>query len=350
MNAAPGLKYLGKSRSWLIFLVVLHAIVIAAGFIAPYSPTEQDRDHPYIRPSGIHFFDTSGAWHARPFIYGTREKAGAFGEYESNTMERLPLQFFITGAHYRLLGFARCSTHLFGVDNGRVNLLGTDGYGRDLLSRILFGGQTSLFTGLLAATIALSLGVITGVLAGFFGGWVDGTAMRLAELCLALPWIYLLFALRAFLPLSVSAVKAFFLIVMAIGTLGWARPARLIRGAALSAKERDFVRAARGFGASNFYLMRKHVLPQMEPIVLTQAAILVPQFVLAEVTLSFLGLGIPEPTPSWGNLLTSLQQYSVLTSYWWMYLPAVAMVPFFIGYLSLSSSLQYTSRTAKIDP
>src|ERR1035438_5841469 len=121
--------------------------------------------------------------------------------------------------------------------------------------------------------------------------------MRLSELFLALPWLYLLFALRAFLPLAVSPLNAFFLVIVALATVGWARPARLVRGVVLSAKERDFVRAARGFGARDGYLLRRHIVPETRGVLLTQAAILVPQFVLAEITLSFLGLGIPEAVP-----------------------------------------------------
>lgn len=185
--------------------------------------------------------------------------------------------------------------------------------------------------------------------AGYYGGWRDELLMRIAELFLALPWLYLLFALRAFLPLAVSPFDAFLLVVVVIGFVGWARPARLVRGVVLTVKERDFVRAARGFGASNFYLLRRHIFPETAGVLLTQAAILVPQFVLAEMTLSFLGLGVPEPAASWGNLLASLQQYSVLVSYWWMYLPALVIVPFFLGYLGLASALQERSGTYKID-
>jgi peptide/nickel transport system permease protein len=163
-----------------------------------------------------------------------------------------------------------------------------------------------------------------------------------------LPWLYLLFALRAFLPLTVSPLEAFVLVIVVLGTVGWARPARLVRGVVLSAKERDFVRAACGFGASDAYLLRRHILPATSSVLLTQAAILVPQFVLAEMTLSFLGLGVPEPVPSWGNLLANLQQYSVLVSYWWMYLPALAVVPFFLGYLRLASALQEHANPYKI--
>jgi peptide/nickel transport system permease protein len=178
-----------------------------------------------------------------------------------------------------------------------------------------------------------------GAVAGYYGGWKDEVLMRLAELLVALPWLYMLFALRAFLPLAVSPLEAFILIVVVIAAVGWARPARLVRGVVLSAKERDFLRAARGFGASDWYLLRRHVLPETTSVLLTQAAILVPQYVLAEMTLSFLGLGVPEPVPSWGNLLANLQQYSVLMSYWWMYLPALAMVPFLIGYLGVTTAL-----------
>jgi peptide/nickel transport system permease protein len=218
-----------------------------------------------------------------------------------------------------------------------------------LLSRVLFGGQVSLLAGLIGAGLTLSIGLCIGTAAGFWGGWKDEVLMRVAELFLALPWIYLLFAMRAFLPLTVPPLKAFLLVVMVIGAVGWARLARMVRGIVLSAKERDFVRAARGFGASGGYLLRRHILPETMSVVLTQAAILVPQFVLAEMTLSFVGLGVPEPVPSWGNMLASLQHYNVLVSYWWMYLPALAIVPFFLGYLALASLLQVSYRTSKID-
>jgi peptide/nickel transport system permease protein len=338
-----------KQRLVLLLLVLLHGIVLVGGFVAPYDPIRQDRERPYAPPARIHFVDGQGKFHPRPFVYAQRLRAGSFDQYEDDCATSIPLKFFVSGASYRLLGVIAAKGHLFGADGGTANLLGTDGYGRDLFSRILYGGQISLLAGVLAASVSLLAGSIVGSVSGYFGGWTDSIAMRLAELCLALPWLYLLFGVRAFLPLLVSPVKAFLIVVITIGVLGWARPARLVRGVALSAKERDFVRAARGFGASHAYVLRRHILPQTKSVILTQAAILIPQYVLAEVTLSFLGLGIPEPAPSWGNLLSSLQQYSVLSSYWWMYLPAVAMVPFFFGYLALSSALQEGRRAAKMD-
>lgn len=333
---------------WIVLLVVLHAIVILAGFFAPYDPTQQDRRSPYLPPMRIHFVDAQGHFHARPFVYAVQVREGTFNQYEENAARPVQLRFFVQGARYRLLGLLPMRLHFFGGENERIYLLGSDSYGRDQLSRFLYGGQVSLFAGLLGAGITLFLGLSVGALAGFYGGWRDDLLMRLADLFLALPWLYLLFALRAFLPLAVSPLQAFFLIIAVLGAVGWARPARLIRGVVLSAKERDFVRASRGFGATGGYLLRRHILPEAWSVLLTQAAILVPQFVLAEMTLSFIGLGVPEPVPSWGNLLSSLQQYSVLVSYWWMYLPALIMVPFFLGYLGLGSRLQQYGEAYKI--
>jgi peptide/nickel transport system permease protein len=336
-------------KRWLLALAVLHGIVACAGFFAPYNAAEQDRKRPYLPPMKIHLVDTQGHFHLRPFFYAMRLREGSFDQFEEDTGQILPLRFFVGGARYQLLGLVPSRLHLFGAQTARLYLLGSDAYGRDQLSRILYGGQISLLAGLLGAGLTLAIGVAIGAIAGYFGGWRDGLLMRVAELFAALPWLYLLFAFRAFLPLSVSSVQAFFLIVLVIGAVGWARPARLVRGVVLSARERDYVRAARGFGATDGYLLRRHILPETSSVILTQAAILVPQFVLAEMTLSFLGLGVPEPVPSWGSLLASLQQYSVLVSYWWMYVPALAIVPFFLGYLGLASALQEDAGTGKIE-
>ena len=330
----------GKLAKWLVVLGALHGVIACAGFFAPYDPLEQDRERPYAPPMKLHFRDAQGRFHTRPFFYPLRMREGSFDQYDEDIVRAMPLKFFADGSNYKLLGLVPSHLHLFGASRARICLLGTDGYGRDQFSRILYGGQVSLLAGLLGAGVTLLFGLGIGTAAGYYGGWRDEVLMRLTELFLALPWLYMLLGLRAFLPLSLSPLEVFLLIVIVIGLVGWARPARLIRGVVLSAKERDFVRAARGFGAPDGYLLLRHVLPETSSVLLTQAAILIPQYVLAEMTLSFLGLGVPEPQASWGNLLANLQQYSVLMSYWWMYLPAVAMVPFFLGYLGLASALQ----------
>ena len=343
------MKLRANLRAWVLVLAVMHAVVACAGFFAPYDPGEQDREHPYAPPSAIHFRDGYGSLHIRPFVYPLQPVAGFSDRYREERAAPAPIRFFVTGQGYRLLGLLPCRLHLFAADGARVALLGTDGYGRDQFSRLLWGGQISLFAGLMATALALTFGLFVGATAGYWGGWTDEILMRIAELFLALPWLYLLFAIRAFLPLTVSPLGAFFLVTGVIGLVGWARPARLVRGVVLSARERDYVRAARGFGASHAYILRRHILPQTASVLLTQAAILAPQYVLAEVILSFLGLGVPEPAPSWGNLLAIIQQYNVLTSYWWMMLPVLVLTPFFLGYLGLASALQGWADPSKME-
>src|SRR6266849_2987823 len=213
-----------SARSRLLFCVAvlgaLHLGVACAGFFAPYDPVAQDREHPYAPPMRLHFVDTQGQIHPRPFFYAQALRAGSFEEYEENRARAIPVKFFVSGAPYHVLGVFPLRMHLFGGGGVPMYLLGSDAYGRDLLSRILFGGQVSLLAGLIGAGLTLSIGLCIGALAGFWGGWKDEVLMRMAELFLALPWIYLLFALRAFLPLTVPPLQAFLLVVMVIGGVG----------------------------------------------------------------------------------------------------------------------------------
>jgi peptide/nickel transport system permease protein len=316
-------KHRYKLRIAFMLLAVVHAAIVFAGFLAPYGFASQDRELPFAQPTRLHFFDTQGSFHARPFVYGLVTDPSQPNAYVIDSTQEYPIHFFVAGAPYKIAGLLPARMHFFGIDEpGRILLFGSDAFGRDQFSRFLYGGQLSLLAGLLAAAISVTLGMFIGGLAGFYGGWIDEALMRGGDLFLALPWLYLLFAVRAALPLHVSQRQVFVLLVAVMGLIGWARPARLIRGVALSAKERNFVLAARGFGASNAYILRRHVLPQ------------------AYVTLTFLGLGVGEPMPSWGSLLSSLQQYYVLASYWWMFLPALFLMPLFLAYYVAADALQ----------
>lgn len=322
-------------------LAGFHIAILFAGFISPYAVSTQNRDCPYAPPSRIHFVDSHGKFHVRPFVYQWTAVPQGYGSYKEDRQKAYPIRFFVAGARYKLAGIFSSRSHLFAVDApGRLFILGTDEYGRDQFSRLLYGGQISLAAGWIAAVFSIFLGAVIGGLAGFYGGWIDDMLMRGGELFLALPWLYLLFAVRAALPLQVSQWQVFLLLILVIGMIGWARPARLIRGIVLSAKQRDFVTAARAFGASDAYLLRRHILPQTYGVMLTQMTFLVPQYILAEVTLTFLGLGVGEPMASWGSLLASLQQYFVMASYWWMFLPALLLIPVFFGYYTLADALQ----------
>jgi len=332
-----------------IFLLALHLAILLAGFVAPYQPAMQNRDFPYVPPTRIHFVDARGHLHFRPFIYQAVARADSLYEYTEARDQEFPVRFFVSGSKYKIAGWLPSHTHLFGVNApAQVFLAGTDNYGRDQFSRILYGGQISLAAGLLATTVSLLLGLCLGCVSGFYAGWIDESAMRLAELFLVLPWLYVLLAVRAFLPLHISPSQTFLLLVAVIGTIGWARPARLVRGIVLSARSRKYVTASRGFGASDAYILRRHVLPHTYGTLLTQAALLVPQYVIAEVTLSFFGLGLSEPKPSWGNLLANFEQYNVLVSYWWMFAPALALVLVSLGYLTVANAFHQQLQSGSI--
>lgn len=323
----------------LCCLFAAHLAIFFAGFVAPYDSAAQNRDSPYAPPTRIHFVDHQGHFHLRPFVYRIAASPDDLYQYVEDPGREYPIHLWTNGSEYKIAGVFTSHLHWFGVDEpAQISIAGTDSYGRDQFSRILYGGQMSLAAGLLATAWSLALGLLVGCLAGFYGSWIDESTMRFAELFLVLPWLYLLLAVRAFLPLHITPAQTFFLLIAVIGTIGWARPARLIRGIVLSAKARKYVLASRGFGASDCYILRRHVLPHTYGVLLTQAALLVPQYIIAEVTLSFFGLGLGEPTPSWGSLLASLQQYNVMVSYWWMFAPALALVIVSFGYLSIANA------------
>ena len=184
-----------KLTTCLVLLGGLHGLVAFAGFFAPYDPAAQDRMAPYLPPMRVHLIDAQGRWHLRPFAYVSEAHRGS-ERYRETVPEAVPVKFFVEGSGYRALGFISARTHLLGTDRSALHLLGTDAFGRDLFSRILFGGQISLLAGLLGAVITLVLGLSLGAAAGYYGGWRDEALMRVAELFLALPWLYLLFGLR----------------------------------------------------------------------------------------------------------------------------------------------------------
>lgn len=320
----------------LVLLAALHLVILCAGFVAPYEPTAQNRDLPYTPPTRLHFWDASG-FHLRPFIYAWTPAGDG---YREDRTRAYPIHAFVRGDSYNFLGLAETNLHLFGVDDpGKLLLSGTDAFGRDEFSRVLLGGQISVAAGIVATAVTLFVGTLVGVIAGYYGGWIDEALMGATELFLVLPWLYFLLGVRAFLPLHVSPARTFLLLTGVIGLIGWARPARLVRGVVLSARARNYVSAASGFGGSDFYLLRRHILPETLGIVLTQAALLVPRYIAAEVALSFFGLGVSEPVPSWGNMLSALQQYSVLISYGWLLAPAAALFVTSVMYYLLADAL-----------
>jgi peptide/nickel transport system permease protein len=319
-----------------LFLAAVSLCLIFPEFLAPYDPAEQHRDYPYAPPMRLHWRDDHGRFHLRPFVYGLQSDSTA-DAYSEDRSREFAIGVVARGPTRQWLGVVPISYRLLSVESpGALFLLGTDGLGRDQWSRLLYGGRVTLLAGLCAAGLALSVGILLGSLAGYLGGWVDAASMRLVELFLAMPWLYLLLAVRAFLPLRVSPLQSFAVIVFILGLVGWARPARILRGVVRSVREQEFVVAARSAGAGPWFILSRHVIPQAASVIRTQAALLIPQYMLAEVTLSYLGLGVSESVASWGNMLQSVQQLSALRHAPWLLAPAVLMIPVFWSFSVLA--------------
>lgn len=321
------MAFVRKLRFPALALACVYAIFAMAPFLAPCDYETQNRTVALAPPTPIHFVDQNSRFHLRPFVYRWKQQPGTLREYEEDRTIAFPIYFFVSGSPYKIIPSVSVRRHLFDTcPGGNVFMLGTDEYGRDVFSRVLYGGQISLFVGLLAAGLSVTLGLIAGTVAGYYGKWLDQTIMRAAELFLAIPWLYLLLTIRAFLPLHMDPRGVYVLLIGIAGAIGWARPARLVRGVVLSGRDREYILAAKGFGASDFYILSAHVLPQAYSVAMTQVRLYIPQYILAEVVLSFFGLGVSEPVPSWGNMLARLENLFVLESGWWMYSPAILLV------------------------
>lgn len=311
--------YLNLSAGALLLLYLLAA---GAPFFAPYSHKEQFRDFFYAPPTRIHFRDAEGGWHLRPFVY-EYERAGSTPQYH-RTWRRLPVYFFVKGTPYRMMGVT-WDRHLLGlIDTPRkIFLLGSDGLGRDLFSRILYGAQVSLTIGLVGIILAGVLGAISGGVSGYFAGWLDTLFMRTADALLSLPGLFLVLGIRALFPLELSAMDIYWVLVLIFTLMGWASVTRVVRGQVLSLKTQDYVLAARAAGASHWRILRRHILPFTSHYLLVQSTVFIPAYILGEVTLSFLGVGVQEPDASWGNLLAEAASIQAMTRFPWLLSPAL---------------------------
>ncbi len=346
MNWWRRLKHNPLARLGALLLLVFYLLVIGADFFAPYDPYSSQIDGSLLPPTRVYWRTPAGEF-LGPHVYPTTQ-----GPTDLETGDRLlsvdfsqpsPLRLWVKGAPYRLfqirlplppsfqevtiLPGIPLDRHFLGsVGPGYFNLLGTDEQGRDQLSRLLFGGRISLSIGLVGIAISFPIGTLVGGLSGYFGGWLDILVMRLVEVLMTIPTIYLLIALAAVLPAGLTSAQRFLLIVAIMAFVNWAGLARVIRGQVLSIKEREFVMATRALGANPFYIIVCHVLPQTATYIVISATLAIPSFIVAESVLSLIGLGIPQPDPSWGNLLSTATNASILVLQPWLIWPPALLI------------------------
>ena len=310
----------------LIILLVMYLCIACADFISPYSKDFSDRNQAYAPPSPIYTVTEEGKL-SFPYTYNyirVFEPKLYQNVYQLDRSKKHYLKLFVKAEQYNILGIIPCSIHLLGTDEGgRLYLLGTDINGRDVFSRLLFGGRISLTIGFLALFILFPIGLLYGGISGYFGGWVDIIMMRFAEAVMAIPSFYLLIILASILPSNMTSIQRFALIVVILALIGWAGFARVVRGMVLSIKNEEFVQAAETIGASKLRIIIRHILPQTTSYVIIAMTLSVPSYILSESGLSFLGLGIQQPDASWGNMLKEAQEYINILYRPWLLTPGV---------------------------
>lgn len=329
MTPAIGRQSLAVTAGAVLLMVVVFSSA-AAPFLAPHATDDRFPGLLNAPPTAIHVEDEAGRWRA-PFIYHWRRLSQLEQLYEEDRSQPVPLAWLTGG---RLV---------MSADESRAPLLllGADGFGRDVFARLLFGARTSLALALIAALGATLIGACIGGVAGFTGGAIDGLLMRGSEFVLVLPATYVALALRAALPLVLTPSQVFLLLGSILAIVGAPSIARGVRTIVAAERQQDYVAAAISLGAGRLRLVLLHLLPATAGFLVVQLTMLVPAFIVAEATLSYVGLGFPEPVASWGTMLQDASNLRSIVDFPWLLSPAAAM---FIVVLAVNLLLQRDAR------
>jgi peptide/nickel transport system permease protein len=315
-------------------IALLYLVALFADFLAPALPATAKPQYTYAPPQAISFFVTKpdGSSEFHPHVKGYKvelDKVALRRTFVPDDSKIVPIGFFVKGPAYKLWGLIPSTTHLIGPINANdpMYLLGADRLGRDVFSRLVYGTRISMSIGLVGVAMSLILGVVIGSISGFYGGWVDTAIQRVIEIISAMPTIPLWLGLAAAIPLTWSPVSVYFVITVIVSLLGWTSLAREVRGRFLALRGEDFVTAARLDGSSEMRLIFRHILPSLTSHILAVVTLAVPTMIVAETSLSFLGIGLKPPVVSWGVLLQDAQNIrTVATAPWLLIWPSLAVV------------------------
>ena len=321
-----------KHRMALIGMTLLGLLVFSAvfaEFLSPVTPKERNNRYLASGPMGIHFFDDDWNFSARPFVYARTTKRDLVTLRKHSIVDKTdhwPISFFVHGSPYKFWGLIETDVHFFGVEDKFIHLFGTDPLGRDVFTRTLHATRISLSVGLIGVVFAFILGAVIGGIAGYFGGFIDNVIMRLIEFIRSIPTLPLWLALSAALPREWSSVQVYLAITFILAIVGWTHLARTVRSKLLALREEDFTVAAKLSGCTDMRIILRHLLPSFMSYMIVDVTITFPEILLAETSLSFLGLGLREPAESWGVLLYAAQNIRSISHMPWLLIPGLFVV------------------------
>ncbi len=325
-------------------LVILILSGVFAPFLTPYDPTIAGRDADYQNgaPQIPKFWDENG-FSLRPFIYTYERTRSIKTNFRWVTTidkeKRRYVVLFPQGDKYKFLGIS-FRTHLFGVDEGKIHIFGTDGTGKDVFSRTLHAINTSLAVGTIGVFIAFVLALMIGGISGYYGGWTDSVLQMGTDAVRTIPAIPLFMALAAFIPDTWSAEQRFFFISLILGFIGWPTLARRVRTHLLTERNQEYVLAAQLCGASAGHIIRRHLLPSFTSYIIVDLIISFPYMVLSETALSFIGLGLKDPVNSLGVMLQAVTSADVLLNYQWYFIPVIFFIILVLAFVFVGDGLR----------
>lgn len=315
-----------------VVVLLIYVVAIFADVLAPRAPDTFNARFTYAPPQAIHFFgrDAQGTLHPM-YVHGFRSRVDPVALsriYEVDTAVLHPVGFFVKGDPYRLWGLFDLDRHVIGAVDPTAPffLLGADRLGRDVLSRTIHGTRVSMSIGLVGVAISLVLGILIGGLSGLVGGAIDEGIQRVIEFLKSIPTIPLWMGLAAAIPVNTDPVTVYFWITVILALVAWTDVARVVRGRFLALKTEDFVTAARLDGCSRTRLVFRHMVPSFASHIIATVTLAIPAMILAETSLSFLGIGLKEPVVSWGVLLIEAQNILSIATAPWLFAPGGAIV------------------------